>query len=270
MSDTPQGPGWWLASDGKYYPPEQASQPKPPPPVPAPPAPGPDAVGAPPAPKKSGGKGCLYAVIAVAVIAFIGIVGVVVAVVFVGGKAVDTLEDAAQQKPCPFLSDSEASSALGRNVDAVELSGFTGFVGIGLDTRVLENAPDCVLLADNDEAAARVARYQGSDAGSKFAQEKDAADGTSKDQGGGISIETDAYLGDQEVTVGDEGFCTTSSLLGSSGALVRKGDTLVYVSIQPPIGSTGTVPDLDLDAGGFTTDADKCTTAQQIALKVFG
>ena len=24
MSDTPQGPGWWQASDGKYYPPEQA------------------------------------------------------------------------------------------------------------------------------------------------------------------------------------------------------------------------------------------------------
>ena len=24
MSDTPQGPGWWQASDGKFYPPEQA------------------------------------------------------------------------------------------------------------------------------------------------------------------------------------------------------------------------------------------------------
>ena len=22
MSDTPQGPGWWQASDGKFYPPE--------------------------------------------------------------------------------------------------------------------------------------------------------------------------------------------------------------------------------------------------------
>lgn len=25
MSDTSQGPGWWQASDGKWYPPEQAS-----------------------------------------------------------------------------------------------------------------------------------------------------------------------------------------------------------------------------------------------------
>src|SRR5262249_44881877 len=24
VSDSPQGPGWWQASDGKYYPPEQA------------------------------------------------------------------------------------------------------------------------------------------------------------------------------------------------------------------------------------------------------
>ena len=24
VSDSPQGPGWWQASDGKWYPPEQA------------------------------------------------------------------------------------------------------------------------------------------------------------------------------------------------------------------------------------------------------
>ncbi len=30
MSDTPQGPGWWLASDGKYYPPQPSSPPEPP------------------------------------------------------------------------------------------------------------------------------------------------------------------------------------------------------------------------------------------------
>ena len=31
MSDTAQGPGWWLASDGKWYPPEQHPAPPPPP-----------------------------------------------------------------------------------------------------------------------------------------------------------------------------------------------------------------------------------------------
>lgn len=31
MSDTTQGPGWWLASDGKWYPPQPAYLPPPPP-----------------------------------------------------------------------------------------------------------------------------------------------------------------------------------------------------------------------------------------------
>lgn len=35
MSDTSQGPGWWLASDGMWYPPEMAQPPPPPPPEPA-------------------------------------------------------------------------------------------------------------------------------------------------------------------------------------------------------------------------------------------
>ncbi len=31
MSDTPQGPGWWLASDGRWYPPQTTTQVPPPP-----------------------------------------------------------------------------------------------------------------------------------------------------------------------------------------------------------------------------------------------
>ncbi len=34
MSDTSQGPGWWEASDGKWYPPEQHPNRRPPPPPP--------------------------------------------------------------------------------------------------------------------------------------------------------------------------------------------------------------------------------------------
>ncbi len=33
MSDVPQGPGWWQATDGKWYPPEQHPQNQPPPPL---------------------------------------------------------------------------------------------------------------------------------------------------------------------------------------------------------------------------------------------
>lgn len=40
MSDAPQGPGWWLASDGRWYPPESHSPSLPPPPPTAYPPPG--------------------------------------------------------------------------------------------------------------------------------------------------------------------------------------------------------------------------------------
>ena len=55
MSDVSQGPGWWMASDGKWYPPEQhpnyVAPPPPPAPPPAPPAappPGPPSAAGPP------------------------------------------------------------------------------------------------------------------------------------------------------------------------------------------------------------------------------
>lgn len=35
MSDTPQGPGWWQASDGKFYPPQSAPSPNAPPILPS-------------------------------------------------------------------------------------------------------------------------------------------------------------------------------------------------------------------------------------------
>lgn len=48
MSDTSQGPGWWQASDGRWYPP--TAQPgTPPPPAPAPSPYGPTPYGPPPA-----------------------------------------------------------------------------------------------------------------------------------------------------------------------------------------------------------------------------
>jgi hypothetical protein len=273
MSDTPQGPGWWLASDGKYYPPEQAAPPQPPPRSPAPqPGPASPLVAPPPAaqPAKKGGRGCIYALIAVAAVIALGGIGIVLAVAFLGGKAANKIEDAATQKQCSFVSDAEASSVLGDNVQAVQMSGFYAFLRVTVDTRVLSDAPDCVVITSSDAAVARVARYQGSDAGSTFDHEKDLADGTSQDRGNGLSIESESYISDQPVDVGDEGFCTTSSILASAGALVRQGDTLVYVSIQPDFTSGETTPGLDLENGGLSTDSDNCTKAQQLAQKVLG
>lgn len=50
MSETPAGPGWWQASDGRWYPPEShpSARPAPPPPPPAAPTAFPPAAGYPP------------------------------------------------------------------------------------------------------------------------------------------------------------------------------------------------------------------------------
>jgi hypothetical protein len=109
MSDSSQGPGWWLASDGKWYPPEAtpaaatppptdpppaaaAPPPKaaPPPAAPPPAAPPPTVAAAAPAAapapaKKSGGSGCAKAIIAfVIVLAVIGILFVAALVAGIG------------------------------------------------------------------------------------------------------------------------------------------------------------------------------------------
>lgn len=88
MSDTPQGPGWWLASDGKWYPP-QPTAPPPAPTAPIAPAVPPAGYGPPPQPNlppppgygafpvsqvKSGMSGCLKAfLIVLAIVVVLGL-----------------------------------------------------------------------------------------------------------------------------------------------------------------------------------------------------
>jgi hypothetical protein len=118
MSDTSQGPGWWLASDGKWYPPEAASPPppqQPPPPQPEQPAATPaqqppasvpqqaptPGYGAPPpgyaAPVQSytpppgpqgGMNGCLKAFLIGLAVLFVGSIIVAAILVFAVGSAV--------------------------------------------------------------------------------------------------------------------------------------------------------------------------------------
>ena len=123
MSDVPQGPGWWQASDGRYYPPEQfpgaaPTPPETPPEVPpaqpptmpvapapgTPPPPGAMIGGAPPPgvggapgapPSSSSSSGCVKALVVVAVLfAFLGL-GTFLLVAFVFDRAANELEDLA-------------------------------------------------------------------------------------------------------------------------------------------------------------------------------
>ncbi len=192
-----------------------------------------------------------------AAVIFLGVMGIIIAVVFFGSKVAKNVEDAATSKPCGFVTDAQASAVLGSGTEAVQLTGFYSLLEPATDTRVLADADTCIVVnsGDNSTSLARMARYQGSDVSAKFASEKAVADGTSEDRGNGLSVETESYISDEPVTVGDEGFCTTPTFTGSSGVLVRKGNTLVYVSLGTGASSTGT---------------DTCAQAQQLAEKILG
>jgi hypothetical protein len=108
MSDTPQGPGWWQASDGKFYPPQGGG---------APPA----------APQKKGG--CLkIGLILLAVFAVLGIGAV--ALLAQGAKEVsnklDDVEAATENAPVdpanPDAQKEDQNVAIG---EEVRLSGYT-------------------------------------------------------------------------------------------------------------------------------------------------
>lgn len=99
MSDTPQGEGWWQASDGKFYAPEQHPDyvppaPPPPPPTAAPPAPQvvPPPPGAiPPAPSTPGSGRKIWPWVLLGVLVlFVGGCGVLIVAI---GTAVDDVDD---------------------------------------------------------------------------------------------------------------------------------------------------------------------------------
>lgn len=86
MSDAQQGPGWWLASDGKWYPPQTAT----PPPLPPQQPPYPHV----PPPAASQGNGCLkWALIGGGILFVLG-VAVLGCVAVVGNEVVDSINEA--------------------------------------------------------------------------------------------------------------------------------------------------------------------------------
>ena len=263
MSDTSQGPGWWLASDGKWYPPETA--PNQPPPAP------PQGLQQPPpmqtvplqtpAQAKSN-RGCLIAALVVfGLFVVLGGGACVAITVF----ADDVAEDALGGGPCPFLSDDEAEDILGEGTTAIETSGLSNVLDI-IDPRVMPNDPSCALFDGESQGGGlgRVARYEGRQASEKYDEELEKAKGITEDQGGGISVTSEEYLNRELENFGDEAFCTKSSGLGA-GVLVREGDELVYVSVVADVNATPGVDLSDPDNPKLGTDEAHCLLAQEVA-----
>jgi hypothetical protein len=284
MSETPQHGGWWQASDGLWYPPEThpavaAGGPPtteipvdrtPPEGIPrhgpgapagrgrgyAPPVARPEPRGAPPVPeRRRSGSGCLVAFL------------LVVAIVVLGGFAVraivnqlreeassaydrtigDAVEGIRGVGQCQFLTGDEAGAVLGES-KVVGLGALSSGVP-QLDTRVLPNAPSCLVAATSGRIA-RVARQQSDGAAAAFDAEVAQA------RAGDSPYHAGAVRG-----LRDEAFCTTLDGTGAAGVLLRRGDVLVYASVTPDLArNPGGVDKL-----GSRVAADNCRTAQALA-----
>ncbi len=233
----------------------------------------PFAPGPPPLPPKKSSAGKIIAIIAIVLVALLAVGGFFVYRAVSGVvNSVGGLANGASAE-CSAVSTQDVGAVLGGDWTVFQLGGLSSIAGPVLDSRVLPDAPtSCWATQDKDGKLARIARYQGADAAAMFAAEKQKAKGTTTDQGNGLSVSSESYLG-KDVQAGDEAFCTTGDNLASAGALVRRGDTLVYVSTTAAGGGASSVPDINVggsttDQVSFGTDDANCALAVKLIEKV--
>lgn len=143
MSDTSQGPGWWQASDGKWYPPELAPGAQPPPP--AQPQWGQQAPagfagnGSPPPKKSTTARNVLIGVAAV----FVLLGGGCAALLFAGGSALNDAVGSVNEdleSSGPAADDEPAAESTTVPVEALDAtcvySGTGGFRGDGMQVEL--------------------------------------------------------------------------------------------------------------------------------------
>ncbi len=250
-----QTPGWGAATPqqppgGWGTPPQQASGWAPGDPG----APGGPPVGWAPAPAKSGGNGCLKGCLIAGAIGVVLLILLVIGVMVLGQRFVEDmgLNPDGTLTECALVSSADVSDALDGSAEALPLGGIVdATVGQLLDKRIIPDAEDCWIAGD-DTATGRIARQSG-DASGSFNAARDAA----RDGGyfaGGVS------------GLGDEAFCTGMSEAGSFGVLVRRGDTLVYVSLINAGFTDGS--GFEINADGVTTSPETCAMAGEVAKKV--
>lgn len=268
MNDAPHGPGWWRASDGRWYPPyTRPAQPSAhpghrQPPTSSEPAAFQQRVPA-PLPNRSGVPKSLVAIgVVVIVMGVLGFGGCVVASRIIGNGL-----GSVAGGECTFASNQDMDSVMGGEFDVFGVDAL--FSVVPLDNRVLADATSCWAsesgVAEDDTRLVRIARMESGDAQTRFHQERTLAQGATEDRGGGITVESEPYFY-KDVTFGDEAFCTTTDATGFSGVLVRRADILAYVSL-----TSGVIPSLETAPNGgirFAGEHERCDLAQKVADKV--
>ena len=90
-----------------------------------------------------------------------------------------------------------------------------------------------------------------------------------EDKGNGLTVSNEGYFDKDVSGLGDEAFCTGSTLSGAAGVLVRKGDRLLYVSILPGPDFDPSQLGINSDNGVITNDT-LCQAAQKAASSILG
>jgi hypothetical protein len=217
----------------------------------------------------------MVALVVVLVLFIGGAVAVGFALHWAGSKVNDTVDNAigaGTGGPCPYVSNADATEALGTDATATYYSGVFTFMNI-TDARVLADQPSCVMTetastTQGMPGLGRAVKYAGGDAAGRYQQELTKAKGVTEEKGNGLSVSTESYFNKDVPGLGDEAFCTTSS--GTlAGVLARKGDTLVYVAVT----RAGETPGLNLDDPSnpkMSTDDAACDASVTLARKILG
>ncbi len=153
-------------------------------------------------------------------------------------------------RTCELISQGDVESILGSDAQATPLGGFVdNTIGQLLDNRILPNAPDCWLISGSSSSVTGRLAQQDGNASSTFADAKRQA------QAGG-------YFAD-DVSFGDEAFCTAMTDVGSFGILVRRGDSLAYVSLLDAAAMEA--QNFDIGPDGQLVSPQTCDLAGRIA-----
>jgi hypothetical protein len=191
VSDVSQGPGWWQASDGRWYPPQPA----------APPPPAAPQWGGPPPAKKSN-KGCFIALAIVGVVLLLGIGAVVAIVVAVGDEVddrVDQVEQANRDGDIPTFSDNTENPP-GDDVTVGECgpASDTGFMRATVDVLNHSSEPSNYLIT---------VAFESDDGGEQYSTATTVVDGLGPDQT--TTVEANTF---EEPPVGQDFSCSINQV----------------------------------------------------------
>jgi hypothetical protein len=180
-------------------------------------------------------SGCAKAaIIGGVIILVVGVVLIGLAIVGVMRFAGD-VEGSFGEEPCPFISNEQASDAVGAQVEATSGESALGAIlGLVRDTRLLGEAPSCFITSADSTIQIWIGVHDGSDAAEVFAAEADVADGQIVTQetteSGSMTVETEAFRGEDVPGLGEEAFCVDIGMTASGGVFARSDDRVVYAT----------------------------------------